>query len=105
MDYMKIIKTIALLFGVEDKFDMEARHENADIFDIRLTTTGGRLITYQVIHLPNEAVIVFLKQDFSEAEFAKFLSKLEYELEQVFFRNIRIEIMDRTKEYRIKIAG
>ncbi len=105
IDYMKVIDIISMLFETAQKPEVSAIHDKVDYFDVNLTLPNESLLTYKLVLHKNELEIILARKYFSEKSFEKWVSRLEYELEQLFMRNIRLEIRDETINYNIKILS
>ncbi|MCP4131656.1 MAG: hypothetical protein GY754_11820 [bacterium] len=106
VDYMKVLDIITRTFGADRDVDLKASHEKFDIFDIVMFCSDGRKVPFKmVLNKQFQLDIFFKKIHFeSEKEYAKWLSRFEYELEQTFFVNIRIDQADDLQEYHIKVS-
>ncbi len=92
IDYMKVIDCAVMLFNADPSFDLKARHEKTDIFDITMTIPGEKTRSFRCTVSGNDIKLIMPLSLFdSNEDFRKWLSKFEYELEQTFFMNIRLD--------------
>lgn len=103
IDYMKVIDLISQLFNAE-KVDYSSSHSKFDIFDIVLTLKNNIERKCRLYLDKSYLEIIFNKGYLSEKEFDKWISKFEFQLEQIFLRNIKIETHSESENYRIKIT-
>lgn len=117
MDYMKIVDLVARILGSEHN-DLKARHDGVDIVEITMTLTGGSTLAYKMFPSRYETAMTFSKKSLSPEQFKRLVSKLEFEAEQAFMKNVRVthadelapdawassERSERPAEYKIKLA-
>ncbi len=103
IDYMKVIDTIAETMGAIANVTMDAEHDKVDRFDVRVPLTGEQFILFSLYLHKYFLNFTMKKEEMTDKEFARWLSKFEYALEQQFFRNIRLERKESVAEYRLEI--
>ncbi len=103
MEYLKIIDIVARILGSETN-DLKARHDRVDIVEVTMTLTGGTKLPYKMFPTRYETEMVFSKKDLSPEQYKRLLTKLEFEMEQNFMKNIRIRASDEAVEYKIHMA-
>jgi hypothetical protein len=105
IDYMKVIDIISMLFGGDKKADLTAHHEKeTDIFDIKNTCADKTELSYRILLQHHNMVLLIEKQYFKSVKFPEWISRFEYEMEQTFYRNIKIDINEEATNYRINIT-
>ncbi|HDP80245.1 MAG TPA: hypothetical protein ENN21_05315 [Spirochaetes bacterium] len=104
VDYMKVIDIISKTFNADKTVDLEASHDKVDIFDVTATLSSGAKLKYRILMHNYELDIVIPIRAFGDMKFSKWLSLFEYELEQSFMRNIKIETQEGPGEYRIRTS-
>jgi len=105
-EYRKVIDVIAGSLGAGKSVELNYSHDTShkiDVIDVKMLTAGDETIECRVNLRTTHLEIVFNKKYFTQAKFEKFLSRFEYDLEQVFTRNIHIERVEESLEYRIRV--
>lgn len=100
---MKVIDIISRLFGSEKGPEITGFHEKTDNLDVRLPLAGGE-ISLRLTLEKYDIVILITRKGFPAPDFGKWVSRFEYELEQTFFSNIRVEVHTEGENYRIRIS-
>jgi len=103
MDYMKIVDLVARILGSENN-ELKARHDRVDIVEITMALAGGSKLAYKMFPSRFETAMTFSKKNLSPEQFKLLMSKLEFEAEQVFMKNVRVTLQDELAEYKIKLA-
>jgi len=103
IDYMKVIDTIAETMGAVSKVTMDAEHDKVDRFDCTVPLVEGESHKFSLYLHKYFLQFTMSKDEMEDREYAKWLSKFEYALEQQFFRNIRLERKEGVAEYRLEI--
>ena len=104
LDYMKVIDIVSKLFQADRKVDLKASHEKKiDIFEIQAKCHDGRKLAYHIHLKPHEMDVIIPKKSFESKKFSKWISQFEYEMEQTFFRNVKIDVHEEAIDYRIVI--
>ncbi len=103
IDYMKVIDLITKMFSARGDIELKASHDKVDIFDFTLNLKDGTALQCRVYHDQHSLEVVFDKDHLTDSEYQKWLSKFEYELEQEFLRNIKIEADGDAYKHRTKI--
>lgn len=103
MEYMKIVDLVARILGSEHN-ELKARHDRVDIIEITMTLANGQALPYRMLPSQYETEMIFSKKHLSPVQFERLWSKLEFELEQIFMKNVRLTLNDEFAEYKIKVA-
>jgi hypothetical protein len=106
LEYRKIIDVMAVSLEAGKSVELNYAHDadrKFDYIDVAMTTAGNEKIECRVYLRQTFLDMVFNKKFFTPAKYQKFLSRFEYELEQSFGRNIRLENSAETLEYKIKV--
>ncbi len=100
IDYMKVIDIIAKTFDVAKTYELNAHHDKVDIFDV---TMEGKDITRncRIYMRKYELQIEFNRDYYDMRGFNKWLGKFEYELEQEFLRNIKLDVDHDSAVYKV----
>ncbi len=101
VDYMKVVDIISRIFNAKKTVDLKATHEKVDIFDISTTSLDGKPIAYRILLNGFTMEIILPKDLFNTIRFEKWQSMFEYEMEQAFLSNIRLEVRDQAGDYHI----
>lgn len=102
IDYMKVLDIIALTLDMSSQYKIQAA--DLTIFNAVLSRPGG-FKTEITIKIYSYDLEIYLKKNiFIEKDFDKWLNIFEFQLEQVFFKNIALTQSETKTEYRIKIA-
>ncbi len=105
IDYMKVIDIISILFGADKKVELKAHHDReTDIFDIKTIRADGTELSYRILLQQHNMVLIIEKQYFKSVKFHKWISRFEYEMEQTFYKNIKIDINEEAIDYRVNIT-
>jgi len=102
IDYMKVIDIISKVFNVDTNFELNASHEKVDIFEIKMQSNDGE-INYKILLYEYYLEIIFKKTIFENRNYSKWVNDFEYELEQTFFINVKLEKNDNPSKYILKI--
>ncbi len=103
-DYMKVISVLAKSFKASREPDVVASHEGHDIFEVAFHSIEGD-IKYKVYYFGKHNMdIIIGKGVFKSIKFEKWLSNVEYDLEQAFHKNVKLESQTGITDYRIKLT-
>ncbi len=105
-EYHKIIDVMADSLSAVQPVEKNYGHDEAnkmDMVEVAMKTAGGERIVCRVYLSAKGLQLVFDKHQISEKQFEKFVARFEYDMEQVFLRNIHFERNDTPNEYRLKI--
>lgn len=102
VDYMKVLDVIVQTLDLNSQFEIKAL--DLKIFNAVLTRSDGFKSEVTLKIYPYDLEIYLKKDVFAERDFNKWLKKFEYQLEQVFFKNITLTTSDTKTEYRIKMS-
>ena len=106
IDYMKVIDIVSKLFGASKNAELTAHHEKeVDIFDITTTCADERELSYRILLQQYKMAIIIEKKYFQSVKFHKWLSRFEYEMEQTFYKNIKIDTTEEAINYTINITA
>lgn len=106
IEYRKIIDVMAGSLEAGNAVELNYAHDaerKFDLIDVKMTTAGNEKIECRVYLRQKFLEMVFNKKFFTPAKYQKFLSRFEYDLEQSFGRNIRLDSDEGTLEYKLKI--
>ncbi len=103
IDYMKVIDTISDTLGAVSARTMDAVHDKIDRFDCTVPLSATDSVQFSLYLHKYYLLFTMKKVEMSERDFEKWLSRFEYQLEQQFVRNIRLEKKESVTEYRIEI--
>ena len=105
-EYRKVIDVLAKTLGAGNSVELNYAHDTnhkIDVIDVTLNTSSDGNVQSRFYLRPAYLEISFRKEAFTQAKFAKLVSRFEYDLEQTFFRNIHLESMEEGAEYKIRI--
>ncbi|HNR87136.1 MAG TPA: hypothetical protein PKM65_02210 [Spirochaetota bacterium] len=103
-DYYKIAEAVARVLGAEDKPAITPDGMKNTVFTIAFRTKAGADMTARLTGDRFTWRITMPRNMFAAMPFERFISKLEYELEQVFMRNIKIAAIDEVSGYQITLT-
>lgn len=103
-DYMKIIDIIARLMNASVNPVLTAPGEKITVIDVATAYQNGSPLTYRLIMDKFILEIIIARQHFTGRDPEKWKTSFEYELEQTFFRNIKVEMSPENDNFRIKIS-
>lgn len=105
LDYMKVIDMVSKLFGANEKAELTAHHDKeTDIFDVKTICADGRELSYRILLQKYNMAIIIEKKYFQSVKFRKWISRFEYEMEQTFYKNIKIDTTEEAINYTINIT-
>lgn len=105
IDYMKVIDIVGKLFGANKKAELTAHHnKETDIFDVKTSCADGKELSYRILLQQYNMAIIIEKKYFKSVKFHKWISRFEYEMEQTFYKNIKIDTTEEAINYKIKIT-
>lgn len=102
IDHKKIFDAAASALEASANVNIEAKDLNA--FSAGITMENGSVIIFSAITGEYSMDLSLAKQSLNRREYTKFISRFEYNLEQKFYKNIRIEQQETSKDYKIKIS-
>lgn len=105
-EYQKIIDVMAESFSAVRPIEKNYAHDEAnkmDMIEVLIKTVVGERIVCRIYLSTKGLQLVFYKNQISEKNFEKFVTRFEYDMEQAFFRNFHFERNDTPTEYRLKI--
>jgi len=99
IDYMKVLDIAAITMGISSHIEVKAL--DLKLFSAALTRDDGT--TFEILMRLNDFDLELNldKNVIGRKEFEKWLAKFEFELEQIFFKNISMERSETKKEYRV----
>lgn len=103
IDYMKIIDVLERLFGAQAKSTLNAMHKTFDVFDVTVSLAGNRTVTYRMFIKQFSAEILIDKSALASFKLERWLSNLEFELEQSLLVNVKLDTHDEKGNYRLII--
>ena len=104
VDYMKAIACITTAFDGKRDVEIKAAHKTIDIFEVTMQLSMGE-VSYELQSNGRTLDLVIGRKHFESIRFERWISKLEFELEQTFLSNIRLEVKETATEYVITIAN
>ncbi|MGV7930276.1 MAG: hypothetical protein AB2L13_15475 [Spirochaetota bacterium] len=104
VDYMKAIACITKAFDGKRDVEIKATHKTIDIFEVTMQLPGGE-VSYQLQSGGHSLDLVIDRGHFESIKFERWISRLEFELEQALLSNVRLEVKESSSDYIITIAG
>ncbi len=101
IDYMKVLDIAA--FTLETASHIEVNALDLKLFNASLSREDGSLIEILMRVNEYDLELTLNKKVLNRKDFRKWLTKLEYQLEQNFFKNISIEQTESKNEYKIRV--
>ncbi len=101
IDYMKLLHVAAVTLKTSTQIDLQTLDIN--YYNARLSRDNGSKIEIQVRVFEFEIELTLSNKILTEKEFIKWLSEFEFQLEQVFFKNITLTHSEKNNAYTIKI--
>jgi hypothetical protein len=102
-NYRKVIQIVAESLDSSEDLTIDAAHDKVDIFDVSFTTVQGEQKQFRILRKKYELDVIIKKEYFPEKKFDKWLSNFEYELEQTFLTNIKVDVDENPVNYDITV--
>ncbi|HSV97623.1 MAG TPA: hypothetical protein VLM75_11925 [Spirochaetota bacterium] len=102
IDHMKVVACVTRAFNGEQDIEIKASHKKVNIYDVTVPT-GGKAVSYELQVNGRDIEMTIARKHFKLVKFDRWLSRLEFELEQAFLANIRLEVKDSSPDYTISI--
>lgn len=103
LDYRKVIIAVAKTLNASRDVTIDASHSRADIFDVTTAGEGGAPVKYRLEKLDAFMMLTIGHDIVPDPAFKRWIANFEYELEQTFLTNIRLETTRESSHYRVKI--
>ena len=103
IDYMKIIDIISKSFDADRNVDLTAKHEKIDIFNVVMTLHAGGTVAYRINLHKYELEVIIEKKYFVAKKFKRWLSNFEYDLEQEFKTNVKVNHEEDVMTHHVKL--
>lgn len=104
IDYMKVIDIISDIFKASRQVELKAKGGTVQTFEVETVMADKSLLQYKMTLKKYDVSILINKKYFEYLKKETFFSKMEYMLEQVFFKNIKLSLIDEGEEYYITIS-
>lgn len=101
IDYMKVLDIAATTMEISSHIEVQAL--DIKLFKAVLTRDDGSIAEIFIRVGDYDLELSLDKTALNKKEFQKWLSKFEFELEQVFFKNINLKSSETKLEYKINI--
>ncbi len=101
-DYMKVLELVAQRFAIEGQMDFKSTSK-PNFFEIGFTSKSGEVRAVQVFLAKYQMTVVFSLDYLSRREMDEWIVTFEYQLEQIFMTNIKLDVQQDDSNYRIKI--
>ena len=102
VDYKKIFDAAASALEASANVIIEAMDLNT--YSAGITMENGSVVKFMAILGEYSIELSLPKESLEHREHLKFMSRFEYNLEQKFYKNIKFESQETSKEYKIKIS-
>ena len=102
IDYKQIFNAAASALDAASNIDIKAQDTNRYSADI--TLENGSQVYFTASLEEYSIQLSLAKKSLERKDYNRFMSRFEYNLEQQFFKNFKLESQDSSKEYRIKIS-
>ncbi len=102
LDYMKIFDAAASSLNASAHINVEALDLNK--YSAEISLQNAAVIKFTAVLDEYSLELFCTKDSLKYKDYARFLSRFEYNLEQMFLKNVRIESHETTKDYKIKIS-
>lgn len=104
LDYMKVIDIISDLFDANHEVELKTHDGKLQSFDVETPMADGSLLSYKMNLMKYDIVILIDKDYFVTRDIKALLSKMEYRLEQEFFKNIKLALKSDANCYTITVS-
>ncbi len=101
-DYTKMIKAFAKSFSPDSEFSLSYPEHSLSVLNVAVNGSVGA-IECRAMLAPYAAEIVIGKSFIPDDNLERWINRLEFELEQAFLKNMKVETEDLKDSYRIKI--
>jgi hypothetical protein len=101
IDYMKVLDTVALT--LETSSNIELHSQDLKHYSAVLTFEDGTKLDIQMKVDDFDIELELPKKIMPEKEYKNWLIKFEFQLEQIFLKNITLINSETKKEYKLKI--
>ncbi|HPS58272.1 MAG TPA: hypothetical protein PK514_09215 [Spirochaetota bacterium] len=102
IDYKIIFDAAASALDASSNVIIEAKEPNT--YSAGITMENGTVIKFTAIPGEYSLELSLPKESLERREYIKFMSRFEFNLEQKFFKNIKFDPQETSKDYRIKIS-
>jgi len=103
-NYRRVIDVITKLFNASRSVDIAALHDRDDIFDVTMTLPDGGTKKFRVVQRPYELEVVFDRDFLARDKMERWLGSFEFELEQTFLVNVKVDVKSDSEKHIVKIA-
>lgn len=102
VDYKQIFNAAASALNGSSSLSIEA--QDLDTYSADITIENGSVIKFTAILGEYTLELSVTKESIGGREYEKFMPRFEYNLEQKFFKNFKLEPFETSREYKIKIS-
>jgi hypothetical protein len=104
IDYRKVIELMAKSLKYEKKVETTNPEKEINIFEVEFTSINDSIKICRITVNEYDLEIGFPKKYFTDhREYDKWINAFEYELEQSFFKNIKIDLGDDLMNHKIRV--
>ena len=103
-NYRRVIDVITKTFNANRSVDIAALHDRDDIFDVTMTMPDGGAKKFRVVQRPYELEVVFGRDFFTQDKMERWLGSFEFELEQTFLVNVKVDVKSDAEKHIVKIT-
>lgn len=104
IDYMKVIDIISDIFSADHQVKLKTTGGKVQTFEVETSMSDGSVLSYRMELKQYDISVCIDKKYFIGRDTRSVISKLEYLLEQEFFKNIKLDMIDDGTKNTITIS-
>lgn len=104
IDYMKIIDIISDIFSANHQVELKTTDGKIQTFEVETKMSDGSLLRYKMDLQKYDVSVYINKNYFIAKDIKKIISSMEYNLEQEFGKNVKMNLTDDGEIYTITIG-